>query len=474
MPSLSEGLQQYQKQGLRSFHTPGHKGRREFFFNLAFPDFDLTELPGLDVLHAPDGIIREAQERCAEIFGAEESFFLVNGGTVGNQAMMMALHDKENRKVLVERQAHRSVVGALVLAGLKPDYIEPVIHPDFNLPLGTFLPRSIQWENYLGCQLTYPTYYGTLPPLGQWVGERDRKGAKVPLLVDQAHGSHYLNGLFPPSALKVGADLVLNSAHKTLSALTQGAILHVQGNRVDRRRLRQSLELLQSSSPNYLLLSSLEMAGEFALQEERWSELNYEVKNLHDQVANKIRLLGENDAGTYGIGEIDWSKILINVRSLGLNGAACADYLRREHGLEPEFWDQENILFLLGIGNTAEDVAALRKGLEALIRWAKFEHSGTQEKSCSIRETLKMLPIPPQKLTPREAFLASKKSIPLRDSLGKICGETISPYPPGIPWIVAGEEITYEVMEALQFIGDRNFLGWQGKEERKIQVVEEG
>lgn len=475
MSSLREGVQQYLEKRLRSFHTPGHKGRREFFYNIDFPAFDLTELPGLDMLHSPEGIIKEAQERCAEIFGAEESFFLVDGGTAGNQAMMMALPADGGKRVLVERQAHRSVSGGLVLSGLKPDYLEPVIHPDFNLPLGIKWPRNLPWERYLACQITYPTYYGTVPPLERIVAERDNLGPEIPLLVDQAHGSHYLNRFFPPSAVFLGADMVLNSAHKTLSALTQAALLHVQGHRFDRSRLRQCLELLQSSSPSYLLLVSLEAAGEYALQEERWAGLYDEVQRLHEQMDGRLRVLGKQDVGSFGITDVDWSKILVNTRPLGLKAEQCVSHLRSRYGIEPELWDQENILFMLGIGNTVEDIKVLREGLLSLSDLAKTEGGSGAGNRMKAEEKMPGLPpVPVQRLTPREAFLASKESVALGESLGRIAGETISPYPPGIPWIIAGEEVSEEVLEALKDSGKSRFQGWQGKETGRILVVKEG
>ena len=473
MGDLGEGLSHYQKQGFCSFHTPGHKGRQEFFNGLDFLGFDLTELPGLDMLHSPSGIIAEAQKRSAEIFGAEETFFLINGGTVGNQAMFLALEDTASKRVVVERSSHRSVMAALVLSGLKPEYVMPTIHPDFNLPLGLDVEtQPIPWQEVSACHVTYPSYYGTGFGLSQLLDKRMRLGFKTPILVDQAHGSHYLSPLFPPSALKLGADLVLHSSHKTLSALTQSAMLHVQGTRVSRTRLRQSLELLQSSSPSYLLLASLERAGEFALDFARWECLQEEVDNLHRKVAKSFRILSQKDAGTYGILTVDWSKILINTLGMGVPAPRCVEYLREECGIEPELWDEENILFMLGIGNTPEDIRRLTKGLERL---ADFVHlTGFAESKRQVRNDRFGVPsLPQQMLSPRDAFFAHKRQIPLKESLGYIVGETISPYPPGIPVIVMGEQMTYEVLDMLLTAGEGRWQGWDGFESQTIWIVEE-
>jgi len=470
---LGEGLSRYQKKGFCSFHTPGHKGRQEFFNGLDFPSFDLTELPGLDMLHSAQGIIAEAQKRAAEIFGAEETFFLINGGTVGNQAMFLTLEDTATKRVVVERSSHRSVMSALVLSGLKPDYVIPTIHPDFNLPLGLEVEKQqIPWQGVSACHVTYPTYYGTGFELSQLLEERTCLGINTPILVDQAHGSHYLGSLFPPSALKLGADLVLHSSHKTLSALTQSAMLHVQGHRVSRTRLRQSLELLQSSSPSYLLMASLERAGEFALELGRWKCLQEEVEELHRKAEISFRILSQKDVGTYGIHTVDWSKILINTLSLGVPASRCVEYLRESHGIEPELWDEENILFMLGIGNTPEDIRRLTKGLESL---ANFAHSvGFAESNKRVgNDRFTILSLPQLILSPRDAFFAHKRRIPLKESLGHIVGETISPYPPGIPVIVMGEQMTCEILSTLLTAGEGRWQGWDGFKSQTIWIVEE-
>lgn len=470
---LGEGLSRYHKQGFCSFHTPGHKGRQEFFNDFDFLGFDLTELPGLDMLHSPQGIIAKAQKRSAEIFGAEETFFLINGGTVGNQAMFLALDDTADKRVVVERSSHRSVMSALVLSGLKPEYVMPTVHPEFNLALGFEVEKQqIPWQEVAAFHVTYPSYYGTGFELNRLLDERTRLGFNTPILVDQAHGSHYLGSLFPPSALKLGADLVLHSSHKTLSALTQSAMLHVQGPRVSRTRLRQSLELLQSSSPSYLLLASLERAGESALDFGRWEGLHEEVEELHRRVGVCFRILSQKDVGTYGIHTVDWSKILISTSPLGISAPRCVEYLRESYGIEPELWDEENILFMLGIGNVPEDIRRLTQGLESL---ACFAHSQGQtgSKKRVGNNTYTFSPLPNLVLSPRQAFFAHKRQIPLKDSLGHIAGETISPYPPGTPVIVMGEQITDEVLGKLLTTGEGRWQGWDGFKSQKIWIVEE-
>lgn len=476
MFALGEELLQYQKQGFISFHTPGHKGKREFFDGLNFPDQDLTELPGLDMLHAPVGVIAEAQRRAAEVFQSDASFFLVNGGTVGNQAMFLSLasHQSANsgKKVLVERQSHRSVLSALVLSGLEPEYIPSVVHPEFHLPLGLELEKvSRSWSEVQAVHLTYPGYYGSLPNLNRLVRERNALAPEIPIFVDQAHGSHYLNSLFPQSALDQGADLVLHSTHKTLSALTQAAILHVKGSRIQISALRQALEILQSSSPSYLFLASLERAVEFALQTKRWELLYEAVQELHHQAGQVVRILNAEDKGHYEIAEVDWAKILINTNALGVPAPVCVEHLRNIYRIEPELWDDENILFLLGIGNTPEEVRVLTEGLLSLAHLRKSQDHSIGKRVQTWNGEYK-IPFPPVRYSPREAFYARKRKISLKESLGKVVGESISPYPPGIPLIAMGEEMTSEVLEILS---NREMGRWQGWEDpgRTVWIIEE-
>lgn len=478
MLSLGEELKKYQNQRFLSFHTPGHKGKGEFFEGLNFPEQDLTELPGLDMLHAPEGVIAKAQQRAAQVFGAEESFFLVNGATVGNQAMFLSLGQTKG-KVLVERQSHRSVMAGLVLSGLEPVYIKPVVHPDFQLPLGYEYKIEPQlWKEIQGIHITYPSYYGTLSDVTSIIQGRKLWGSSVPVLVDQAHGSHYLSRLFPPGALEWGADLVLHSSHKTLSALTQAAMLHVQGERVSRNRLRQVLELLQSSSPSYLLMASLERAVEYAQEENRWQLLFEAVQELHHRAGKVLRILNSEDQGRFGIAQLDWSKILVNTSSLGLAAPEGVEFLRTHFQIEPELWDQENILFLLGIGNTPEEVQLLTEGLIVMAHWANSRKGSELTTSKQWRRVEGFIkeeevPLPPLRLTPREAFLAPKRRVPLKDSLGKIMGESISPYPPGIPWVVMGEEMTPELLDALVYSSSERWQGWDNPE-KGVWIIEEG
>jgi arginine/lysine/ornithine decarboxylase len=469
--SLEQKLASYMKSNMYSFHTPGHKGRRDILAPLVFPDYDLTELPDLDMLHNPRGVIAQAQGKAAKAYGAEETFFLVNGATVGNQAMFLALRPNlRDKKIRIERKAHRSVIGALVLSGLTPEYIPAIIHPDFNLPLGLDSEKYVDNCEQVGAfHLTNPSYYGTVIDLDSIIKRRNKEFPTVPILVDQAHGSHFRDNLFPRGAVEQGADLVLHSTHKTLAALTQAGMLHVQGKRVDRLSLRSSLELLQTSSPSYLLMASLENAINHLENKHLWEDLYGEVLSLQEKLDGPLRLLTAKDAGKYGIKEVDWSKILVNVSSLGIRAEEAVHVLRSSFLIEPELWDDNNILFMLGIGSRPEEVRILCKALENLVKSClpkpNTRHIGRN------KEKTELL-LPPLRITPREAWLAPKRIVKVQDSLGEIAGETISIYPPGIPLVASGEEITSEVLDCLLRAKEYNWQGWQGFGRGEILVVD--
>ena len=449
--SLRNRLREYSAKGRLSFHTPGHKNKSEFLAGIEFPAGDLTELPELDVLAHAQGILGEAQNWAAQAFGADQTYFLVNGGTAGNLAMFLAIAagKPDGGKIRVERQAHRSVFSGLTLSGLTPQYIMPIIHPDFNLPLGTRIEDY--WsapESLLAIHVTCPSYYGTAVDQEALLRQRDHTAPATPVLVDQAHGAHWQGTLFPPSAVELGADLVVHSTHKTLGSLTQSALLHCKGMRVSRRALSQALEMVQSSSPSYLLMASLEAAADQRGRTEIWEALQSEVGALVEELKRIYRVLNPEDIGSYGIEALDWSKIVVNVAPLGVTAETVVDFLRQEYAIEPELWQESTILFVLGIGNTPAEVEKLKKALKTAAErrnWRRDQKA--QRKPCG--EPL-AFELPPLRLTPRQAWEAPRRPCLLETCRGEIAAETIVVYPPGIPLIVAGEEITEQVLERLK------------------------
>jgi arginine/lysine/ornithine decarboxylase len=320
------------------------------------------------------------------------------------------------------------------------------MHPDFALPLGAEAEDFWRGEDKtLAVHVTCPVYYGSALDMPGLLTLRDELGGRTPVLVDQAHGAHWRCGLFPPNAVELGADGVVHSVHKTLAGLTQSALLHAQGSRLDRRVLAQALAMVQSSSPSYLLMASLDAAVAQGEMAGVWRDLLAEAQRLREDLADVYRVLGDKDVGSYGVAALDGSKILVNTRPLGVSAGAVAGALRREFGIEPEFWDEENILFVLGVGNRPEEVEMLRRALLKLADQSRGV-GARLESSQARSSTFGLSCSPPMRLTPREAWLAPRRLLALGDCLGQVAAETLVTYPPGVPLVIAGEEITEEVM----------------------------
>lgn len=451
--------------GIMRFHTPGHKGKMPLLDSIgsqSIADIDLTELPGLDNLHQPNGIIAEAQASCAQWLGVKHTFFLVNGASVGIQAAILGCTGPKD-VVLIPRNAHKSVTSALILSGASPIYYLPEVHPEFGLPLGQACePILEKLETHPEVKLLfalYPTYYGTT-----WNLEIVRANWHGTMVVDEAHGAHlpFYEG-FPKSATKLGADVVVQSSHKTLAAFTQAAMLHIGQNcPVPTDYFLHALDILHTTSPSYLLMASLESAFWDGIEKGRnghWSTLIESCLQLKQQLMSKgIRVLNCRDIGNYGIAGVDPTKILVKMPSQG-----TSEFVKRlvsRHGIQPELWDSENILFLIGAGDTPETVKALGKAL--------IEEYQSLQASTQVRFPAPAFP--KQVLTPREAYLRQKEQIPLGDSVGRICGETLSPYPPGIPAIVPGEIIDKDMIEYINW-SKKYGIHWQGNADPYLERI---
>jgi arginine decarboxylase len=477
---LIQALLRYQGENYRPLHMPGHKqgnSQPDWFKELLGPQvfkFDLTELPGLDDLHNPVGVISEAQQAAARCFGAEESFFLVNGSTVGLQAMIMAAARTE-AELLIPRQAHRSVLGGLILAGVRPRYLPVEIEKDFQIPLGTpngaveKVLREVQQVN--GLLIVHPNYYGITSDLGGLV--RVAKSSGLICLADEAHGPHFrFHEQLPITALEAGVDATTQSLHKVLSSLTQTALLHRQGQRLPAERLKKALNLLQSTSPSYILMASLEaacwqMENEGRELLERTLELAAEARQQINQIQG-LRCLGEEVKKYHSVSEWDQTKLIINVHGLGLTGVQAAHILREDYGIQVEMADSANILAMVTIGDRPEAVQDLvRACRELAVRWYGQLGWPKQTKPALYLDT-----DPEVVLTPREAFFWSqRRTLRLREAEGEIAGETICPYPPGIPLLAPGERITRPVIETIE---EWRTMGitWQGPTDPTLTTIQ--
>lgn len=471
---LLAALARHAGEGYLSFHTPGHKQGAGAFSewhsllgDMVF-QLDLTELPGLDNLQDPQGVIGEAQDRAAAYFGAGETFFLVNGTTAGILAVMLAVSGP-GKKVVLPRVSHQSVINGLILSGAKPVYLPVEYSPDLGLlgqvetcRLESILIEEDNKEKPL-VVLLHPNYYGLAGDLGQQVKTAHRQGCVV--LVDEAHGAHFVaSDLFPVTGLRAGADFAAQGAHKVLAAFTQAAFLHCREE--GDQRIRDALRLVQSSSPSYLLLASLDAARyQCEQEEEQWEAVAHLGQKLRLEISRIPGLFapGSELFEVPGVCEYDPSRLIVNVRELGITGFEAADWLCSRKRILVEMADLYNVVLILGPASLG-NADLMMDGFSSLAAACS-----TSRKSRSAPD-FRGLPLPQQLLTPREAFFADFSLVPLDSAPGKIAAEVITPYPPGVPVLCPGERIDGEVLDFLRE-WERAGGSWPGRKKGLIRIV---
>lgn len=499
-----EALEAYTKAGFTAFHTPGHKlgvgapSSLKKWMNPALP-YDLGVMYALDDLHEPEGVLKEAQDLAAQLYGAEQTWFSINGTTAIIEAMIMATVGPGDT-IIIPREAHRSVMGGLLLSGAKPVYLEGRFDERWGVPLGT---TAAEVERVLTAHpeakallLVNPNYYGIAIDLEAII--EIAHAHNVIVLVDEAHGAHLPFGRnLPPSALACGADIVAQSTHKLVGSLTQTSMLHCQGPRVNRRRLTQVQQVLQSTSPNYIFLASLDMARHQLATE--GAKLVGQAEALAHQLRQALQAIpgiAVPEASDFSdIFAYDQTKVLIDFKALGLTGGEAERLLRRE-GIEVELVQGYHVLVLITIGDTLGSINQLVEAVRHIAYRVTSQETaeinsdnqsftsvdGEMKQTLSGEDTPQdvaiestKLPVPEVVLTPREGFYRPVISVPLATAIGRICGETISYYPPGIPFIAVGERITPAVVE---YIRERQALGYipNGSADKSltmIQVIED-
>lgn len=457
MPLL-EALVAHAAAGRTPLHVPGHKqgrGAPGRLLELLGPGtfaLDLTEVGDLDDLHCPRGVIDEAQRLAAEAFGADETLFLVNGTTAGVQAMVLAACGP-HEKIVVPRNAHRSVLSALVLSGAWPVYVMPEVDPATGLALGITadeVARALERHPDVSAILVlYPTYYGAATDLAAIVALA--RGRRIPVLVDEAHGAHFrFHPELPAAALDLGADLVAQSVHKTLGSLTQSSLLHVRGERIDRPRLRLAASMVQSSSPSYLLLASLDAARcQAATAGRRLLDNTLELAGRARSAINAIPGLacpGDEWTGRPGSLALDRTKLTIDISLEGVTATGAARILAERWGVQVEMAGARHLLLVLTIGDDRTAIDRLLTGLTDLARG----HEGRRSQAPAPPE----LPLPDQVLPPRVAVLGPRERVPLEEAAGRVAAGMIAPSPPGIPVLWPGERINPAIVEYLIHLRD--------------------
>ncbi|WXR62980.1 aminotransferase class I/II-fold pyridoxal phosphate-dependent enzyme [Peptostreptococcaceae bacterium AGR-M142] len=492
-----------------SFHVPGHKNGKillkyEEEYARELYKIDTTEINGTDDLHDAKEIINQAQNRASKLYNSYKTYFLINGTTVGILASIMSQF-KENDKVVVQRDCHKAVINALILSGARPIYIYPKIDSKTNLSLGidSSVLKNLLEENkdIKGVIISSPSYYGIAQDVSK-ISKLTDEYKKI-LIVDEAHGAHnILDTNLPKTSLEQGADISIMSIHKTLPSFTQSSVLHINNKKnidkiIDIDRLLMYLKMLQSSSPSYLLMTSLDKAFKIAEQKGKYlmSKLLKEILKLKSSLKNNnVFEFLEND---------DITKIYIKSKIYALDGKQMHDILEERYNIIPEFHDERGVLLVSSIGNDEKDFSKLKRALEEIIKEydiknkSKIEEKASKKnkktdqikinKNNQIKESKKLKEDELKKeknifnilddnlvLTPKEAFnTKSKQIIKLKDSVNQISNEFIIPYPPGIPILVPGERITKDIIDYVISNKDTiNILGLKDDTNKNIEVIE--
>ncbi len=472
---LFDALMEYVARDTVPFHVPGHKRGhgvdaefKNFLGENAF-NIDVTVFKLVDSLHHPTGAIKEAQALAADAYGADASFFSIHGTSGAIQAMIMSVVGAGDT-LIVPRNVHKSVTAGIILSGAVPVYMQPELDKNLGIANGV-LPETVEEalkENphAKAVLIINPTYYGVstdLKRIAEIVHSYD-----IPLIVDEAHGPHLkFNDKLPTSAMDAGADLCTQSTHKIIGAMTQGSILHVRTKYVDVARVQQILNLLQTTSPSYILLASLDTSRrQIALE---GKELLDGAINLAEYARREINNIpgfycfGKELLGNPGVYAIDPTKICITCRDLGITGFDLDMILSNKYHIQMELSDLYNTLAVGSFGDTKENIDKLLDALREIS--VEYMHKSPRK-----ADFIDIPAIPKQVLIPRDAFYGNKTSVPLEDSVGEVSGEFLMAYPPGIPILCPGEVITEEIVNYVEDL-KKTGLYVQGTEDPMVENI---
>lgn len=461
MESLYQKLMEYSNSDYYPFHMPGHK-RQDCLEDMTMlsemHSLDITEIEGFDNLHQAEGILKEAQQRAASMYGAEETFFLVNGSTCGILSAISAVA-KDGKKLLVARNCHKAVHHGILLNRTEVEYIWPDILEEYDIqgpvPCDQVEEAIRKNRDISGIILTSPTYDGIVSNIREICKVAHQYG--LPVIVDEAHGAHFaFHEDFPESAVKQGADIVIHSTHKTLPAFTQTALLHVQGGLIDRSRLKDYLGIYQTSSPSYLLMASMD--GAMAWIEKNGSEGFEPLMNLRKEFDEKCRNLKHIEIMPWIKGENDPGKLIISVKNTDMSGQELYQLLFEKYQIQMEMVAPTYVLGIVTPMDTVDGIHRLTEALNQIDHGIAEAQNQRDDKITEVQKQIddrisiayekdKKLPFyhtlskPQCKMTLWDAYQKEKQWESLENAVGRICGKMISLYPPGIPILLPGEEI---------------------------------
>ena len=445
---IFEALERYKSMRIVPFDVP----ELTKFLGEKCLTVDVNSMKPLDNLCHPVSVIKEAEELAARAFGAQHAFFMVNGTTSAVQSMIMSVC-KRGDKIIMPRNVHRSAINALIISGAVPVYVNPSINKQLGIPLGMSVAdvkKAIEQNpDAKAVLVNNPTYYGICSDLRTITKLAHQHGMKV--LVDEAHGTHFYFGEnLPVSAMAAGADMAAVSMHKTGGSLTQSSFLLSNHPDLHQGYIRQIINLTQTTSGSYLLLSSLDLSRRnLALH---GKEIFARVKELAQYAREEINKLGgfyafsseliDGDA----IFDFDTTKLSVHTRDIGLAGIEVYDLLRDEYDIQIEFGDIGNILAIISVGDNMFVMERLISAMAEIKRIYQKDKAGMYDHEYINPEVV---------MTPQEAFYAAKRAMPIEQSAGQICSEFVMCYPPGIPILAPGERITQEILDYIAYAKEK-------------------
>lgn len=467
MSELLKKLKSYGKSDIYPFHMPGHK--RQLVESTNPYEIDITEIDGFDNLHHAEGILLDAQKRAADLYKSEETHFLVNGSTAG---ILSAISACASGTILMARNCHKAAYHAALVRNLQVRYLYPKMQAEYLLN-GGISPEDVERElkehpEIDTVMITSPTYDGVVSDVKKIAEVAHRYGK--PLIVDEAHGAHFgFHEYFPESSVKLGADIVIHSLHKTLPSYTQTALLHVNGSLADREKLRMFLQIYQTSSPSYLLMAGIDECVRF-ISEEGKEAFAVFAKRLETFYAHKrewknIRLVDKEIVGDSHIYDFDRSKLIFSVKDCNITGNELQERLRKEDRLELEMAAGSYALALTSLCDIEEGFKRLLFGIQKIDRNLK-------KSDFPVKDTVTKNEI---LCTINQAVLSDKQTVCLKAGEGRVSGEFLYLYPPGIPLLVPGEIISKDLLERLEDYKKAGF-DFQGLEDytgRTIKVLVE-
>ncbi len=474
---IYEALERFRDMRVVPFDVPGHKhgrGNPELaaFLGAQCVGIDVNSMKPLDNLCHPVSVIRQAEMLAADLFGAASAFLMVGGTTSSVQSMVLSCC-KRGDKIILPRNVHRSVINALVLCGAVPVYVNPDVDNRLGISLGMSRDQvraAIEAHpDAVAVLVNNPTYYGICSDLRAIV--RMAHDAGMLCLADEAHGTHfYFGDNMPVSAMAAGADMSAVSMHKSGGSLTQSSLL-LTGENVSPGHVRQIINLMQTTSGSYLLMSSLDISRRNLAM--RGKNVFRKVVEMADYAREEINAIG----GYYAYGkelvngdsifDFDPTKLSVHTRDIGLAGIEVYDILRDEYDIQIEFGDIGNILAYLSIGDRTQELERLVSALAEIRRRYVRDPSGLMSQEYIDPEVV---------CSPQEAFYADKRSVPIGESAGYVCSEFVMCYPPGIPVLAPGERITEEILEYIAYAKSKgcSMTGPEDPDIEYLNILEEG